>query len=65
MCEEFEEIAEKALTTPANTSELMELKAYIEHVEDTTVYELENRLIQARVIAETLKICRFIEKDIY
>ena len=48
LCEEFEMIAEKALTTPANTAELMELKAYIENVEEKTIYELENKLVQAR-----------------
>ena len=41
-------IAEKALTTPANTAELMELKEYIEKVEEKTIYELENKLVQAK-----------------
>ena len=45
---EFEEIAEKAVTTPTNTEELMELKAYMEKVESETMYALERKLIEAR-----------------
>ena len=48
LCDEFEEIAEKALTTPANTKELMELKAYIQKVESETMYALERKLIHAK-----------------
>ncbi len=32
LCDEYEKIAEKALTTPANTEQLMELKEYIHKV---------------------------------
>jgi len=32
LCDDYEEIAEKALATPANTEQLMELKAYIQKV---------------------------------
>lgn len=48
LCDEFEEIAQKALTTPANTKELMELKAYVEKVESETLYALEKKLIHAK-----------------
>jgi hypothetical protein len=48
LCNEFEEIARKALTTPANTQQLMELKAFMEKVESETMYSLEKKLIQAK-----------------
>ena len=32
LCDEYETIAEKALATPANTEELMELKSFVEKV---------------------------------
>ena len=32
MCKRFEEIAEKALTTPQNTEELIELQNYVKAV---------------------------------
>ena len=32
LCDEYELIAEKALATPPNTEQLMELKAFIEKV---------------------------------
>ena len=44
LCDDYESIAEKALTTPANTEELMELKAYIEKVESDTIFVMEKRL---------------------
>ncbi|XP_069471802.1 dynein axonemal heavy chain 7 isoform X2 [Ambystoma mexicanum] len=48
LCEEFEKIAEKALSTPPTTQELMELKAYVINVEKTDMVELENKLIDAK-----------------
>lgn len=45
LCDEYEAIAEKALTTPSNTEHLMELKAFIHKVQNETIFELENRLI--------------------
>ena len=48
MCDEYEAIAEKALTTPPNTEKLMELSAYIEGVEKKTIFELEKRLTLSR-----------------
>jgi len=47
LCDEFEEIAEKVLTTPASTKELMELKAYVEKVESETIFTLERKLMEA------------------
>ena len=41
---DYEDIAERALTTPANTEELMELKAFIEKVESDTIFVMEKRL---------------------
>jgi len=48
LCDEFEEIAHKALSTPANTKELMELKSFVEKVESETMYALERKLIRAK-----------------
>ncbi|KAJ1187209.1 hypothetical protein NDU88_003988 [Pleurodeles waltl] len=48
LCEEFEKIAEKALSTPPNTQELMELKAYVQHVEKHEMVDLEQKLIDAK-----------------
>lgn len=45
LCDEYELIAEKALTTPSNTEHLMELKTYINQVENETIFELESRLV--------------------
>ena len=54
LCDEFEEIAQKALTTPANTKELMELKAYVQKVESETMYALERKLVHAKTTLEFL-----------
>uniref|UniRef100_A0A2R9C426 Dynein axonemal heavy chain 7 n=1 Tax=Pan paniscus TaxID=9597 RepID=A0A2R9C426_PANPA len=48
LCDEFERIAEKALSTPPNTAELMEMKAYIRKVEVTDMTELEQRLVDSK-----------------
>jgi len=48
LCDEFEEIAQKALKTPANTKEMMELKAFVEKVESETMYALERKLVSAK-----------------
>ncbi|KAK7506434.1 hypothetical protein BaRGS_00002546, partial [Batillaria attramentaria] len=48
LCDDYESIAEKALTTPANTEELMELKAYIEKVESDTIFVMEKRLMASK-----------------
>jgi dynein heavy chain len=54
LCEEFEQIAEKCLTTPANTAHLMELKKAVQKAETETVFELEKKLFQARIRLEFL-----------
>ncbi|XP_060067000.1 dynein axonemal heavy chain 7-like [Ylistrum balloti] len=48
LCDDYEEIAEKALTTPANTDKLMELKAYIENVESDVIFKMEKRLMESK-----------------
>jgi len=48
LCDEYEEIAQKALKTPANTKEMMELKAFVEKVEAETMYALEKKLVLAK-----------------
>ena len=45
--QEYEKIAEKALTTPASTDQLMELKEYMEKVEDKDIYVLEQRMVES------------------
>ncbi|XP_025904004.1 dynein heavy chain 7, axonemal [Nothoprocta perdicaria] len=47
LCDEFERISEKALSTPSNTHELMEFKAYIQKVETSDMPELEQKLVDA------------------
>ncbi|WAR10683.1 DYH7-like protein [Mya arenaria] len=44
LCDDYEQIAEKALTTPSNTEALMELKEYIEKVESDIIFTMEKRL---------------------
>ena len=48
LVEEYKKISEKALTPPADTQQLMELKAYVEKVEAETIWELEKRLGASR-----------------
>uniref|UniRef100_A0A5F8HGP8 Dynein axonemal heavy chain 7 n=1 Tax=Monodelphis domestica TaxID=13616 RepID=A0A5F8HGP8_MONDO len=48
LCEEFEMIAEKALSTPPNTAQLMELKAYIKKVETVDMVEMAQRLVDSK-----------------
>lgn len=45
--QEYEKIAEKALTTPANTDHLMELKEYIEKVEEKDIFDLEQKMVES------------------
>ncbi|PSN56752.1 Dynein heavy chain 7 [Blattella germanica] len=42
--EEYEDIATQALTPPENTAKLMEFIAYVQKVENETVFVMENRL---------------------
>ena len=44
---EYEAIADKALTKPANTEQLMTLKEEIEKVVEKTLPELEERIVEA------------------
>ncbi|KAK2839527.1 hypothetical protein Q5P01_013267 [Channa striata] len=44
LCKEFENIAEKALSTPPDTQKMMELRAYMNKVETTEMPLLEQRL---------------------
>ncbi|XP_036417740.1 dynein heavy chain 7, axonemal [Colossoma macropomum] len=44
LCEEFEKVAEKALSIPSNTQELMALKAYVDKVEAEEMPKLELKL---------------------
>ncbi|XP_055253126.1 dynein axonemal heavy chain 7 isoform X9 [Moschus berezovskii] len=48
LCEEFEKISEKALSTPPNTAGLMEMKAYIQKVETVDMVELGQRLVDSK-----------------
>ncbi|XP_054578836.1 dynein axonemal heavy chain 7 [Eptesicus fuscus] len=48
LCDEFEKIAEKALSTPPNTAELMEMKAYIKKVETVDMIDLGRRLVDSK-----------------
>ena len=54
MCEQYENIAEKCLTTPANTAQLMELIKAVQKAETETVFELEKKLFEARMRLEFL-----------
>ncbi|CAK6963682.1 dynein axonemal heavy chain 7 [Scomber scombrus] len=47
LCNEFEKIAEKALSTPPETQQLMELKAFMNKVETTEMPLLEQRLAES------------------
>ncbi|XP_041928965.1 dynein heavy chain 7, axonemal isoform X2 [Alosa sapidissima] len=48
LCAEFEKIAEKALSTPPSTQELMELKAYVKTVESKDIPVLESKLLESK-----------------
>ncbi|CAH1790213.1 unnamed protein product [Owenia fusiformis] len=48
LCDEYEAIAEKALTTPPTTEKLMELMAFIDNVEKVTIFQLEEQLVHAK-----------------
>ena len=44
---EYEAIADKALTTPTDTQQLMELKEYVEKAEEKDLIDLEERMALA------------------
>ncbi|XP_078307189.1 dynein axonemal heavy chain 7 isoform X1 [Panthera onca] len=65
LCDEFEKIAEKALSTPPNTAELMEMKAYIQKVQTTDMVELEQRLVDSKnCLAFLIECTNFSPADI-
>ncbi|XP_046514011.1 dynein axonemal heavy chain 7 [Equus quagga] len=65
LCDEFEKIAEKALSTPPNTAELMEMKAYIQKVETTDMIELGQRLVDSKnCLAFLIECANFSPADI-
>ncbi|XP_060113048.1 dynein axonemal heavy chain 7 [Heteronotia binoei] len=65
LCDEFERIAEKALSTPSNTHELMEFKAYIQKVEAVEMVEMEEKLIDAKnYLAFLIECANFSPVDI-
>ncbi|XP_072835621.2 dynein axonemal heavy chain 7 isoform X1 [Pogona vitticeps] len=65
LCDEFEKIAEKALSTPSNTHELMEFKAYIEKVEAVDMLEMEQKLLEAKnYLAFLIECANFSPVDI-
>lgn len=65
LCNEFEKIAEKALSTPPNTAELMEMKAYIQKVEATDMVELAQRLVDSKnCLAFLIEYANFSPADI-
>ncbi len=45
---DYEEIVDKALTTPSNTQHLMELKEFVEKAEEKDLVELEEKMVEAR-----------------
>ncbi|XP_068400848.1 dynein axonemal heavy chain 7 isoform X2 [Eschrichtius robustus] len=65
LCEEFEKISEKALSTPPNTAELMEMKAYIQKVETVDMIELGRRLVDSKnCLAFLIECTNFSPADI-
>ncbi|NWW88000.1 DYH7 protein, partial [Rhynochetos jubatus] len=65
LCDEFERISEKALTTPSNTQELMELKAYIQKVEMHDMLELKQKLVDAmNRVAFLIECVKFSPADV-
>ncbi|XP_048808316.1 dynein axonemal heavy chain 7 isoform X2 [Lagopus muta] len=65
LCDEFERISEKALSTPSSTQELMELKACIQKVETQDMLELEQKLVDAlNCIAFLIECVSFSPADI-
>ncbi|CAK8675251.1 unnamed protein product [Clavelina lepadiformis] len=48
LCQQYEVIAKKALTTPANTDELIELQAYVKNVRAKDMIEMEQKLYSCK-----------------
>ncbi|NXY69389.1 DYH7 protein, partial [Glareola pratincola] len=65
LCDEFERISEKALTTPSNTQELMELKACVQKMETCGMLELEQKLVDTvNCVAFLVECVNFSPADI-
>ncbi|XP_061547478.1 dynein axonemal heavy chain 7 isoform X6 [Phycodurus eques] len=56
LCNEFEKIAERALSTPPDTQSLMELKAFVNKVKTTDLPALEQRLANSN-----MQLCSLID----
>ncbi|XP_037136748.1 dynein heavy chain 7, axonemal [Syngnathus acus] len=56
LCNEFEKIAEKALSTPPDTHSMMELKAFVNKVKSTALPQLEQRLADSNT-----QLCSLID----
>ncbi|XP_061774430.1 dynein axonemal heavy chain 7 [Nerophis ophidion] len=56
LCDEFEKIAEKALSTPPDTHSLMELKAFVNKVKNIELPKLEQRLSNSN-----MQLCSLID----
>lgn len=54
ICGEYDQISQKALTTPSNTAHLVELKAYVEKAEKDAIPRLEKAVNEARIRLEFL-----------
>lgn len=48
LCDDYEEIANEAVSIPANTEKLMELKTYIATVESDIIFKMEKRLMESK-----------------
>ncbi|NXJ63442.1 DYH7 protein, partial [Rostratula benghalensis] len=65
LCDEFERISEKALTTPSDTQELVELKACVQKMETCDMLELEQKLVDAvNCVAFLVECVNFSTADI-
>ncbi|NP_001355646.1 dynein, axonemal, heavy chain 7B isoform X1 [Mus musculus] len=65
LCDEFEKIAEKALSMPLNTAELMEMKAHVQKLETTDMLELRQRLVDSKnCLAFLIECVNFSPADI-
>ncbi|XP_040459651.1 dynein heavy chain 7, axonemal [Falco naumanni] len=65
LCDQFERISEKALTTPSNTQELMELKDCVQKMESCDMLELDQKLSDAvNRVAFLIECVNFSPADI-
>lgn len=64
LLEEYKELAGKAMKTPADTEELIELDEYITKQKDTGIKELESRLQDSVKRVKFLVRCDRLECDL-